>query len=1211
MAVLLLAVCALFGASAASQAALVHPFSSQITGEKATKPFAFLCGLNISPGTGELFAADAGKIDVFDSTNAFLRKLGKRGESEAACSTAVNDTTQTLYVANPGEGEPERPSQKEAVFVYALVAGKYEPQKTLDGSNTPAKTFEGELFAGVVEAGSPLHVAVAQKSAQANSEDIYVAVGGFQGVVDQFSSAGEYLKQIVVSSGEPQGMAVGPSGELYVVILEGERYAVNEYNPAGELIAHNDGSGAGGFGAVSGVAVDAAGNLYVSDSARERVDQFDSSGGFQGAITGGDTPQTRLNEPGAVAVNRQSGAVYVADRTVEGASVIDIFGSATVGAGPFLEGEGVTGVTATSATLQASIDPSGVATTFHFEYGPQGGPYSSTPETKVGSGTTIQQASLEVSGLLANTTYEFRAVVTASGHAAEVGELRSFTTHTEGTGVKLPDSRGWELVSPVNKHGALIEGIGATQKAGGVVQASADGSRITYTASAPLEENVEANQGHAPALSVRGSGGWATREIKPPGTQPTSTNAFSRRGLENRIFSADLTSSIVDPFGLEPALSPQASERAPYRRDLNDVACRITEAKCYTPLVTAKDGFADVSGNDPFGGQSTGPLAGVGAVVGVGAAPDLNHVIVQSEVSLLGPESHGVYEWSTARPASERLQLVSLLPGNLPVPPQFKSSFGDVRRSVQNARHAISDDGSLVVWSTEPSGSLPGHLYLRDTALGQTLQLAKLKEGEEIGTGEGARFQTASADGRTIFFSDENKLTAGSTAVLGKPDLYACHVQVAEGHLACEPEDLTATEKNAGESAALQHLVIEASKSGTDVYFVANGVLSSNSNAHGEEATPGNCGENPPSGATCNLYVEHYSGSAWEEPVFIAALSADDGPDWGVGSSGKSRVHATFVLEDLTARVSPNGQYLAFMSDRRLTGYDNTDASPSAGGSHDEEVFLYNAAAKQLVCASCNPSGARPHGLFDNTTPAGDEHIVDVPGIWAGRWLAGNIPGWTSLEVNSSLYQARYLSEHGRLFFNSSDALSQQDKNGGEDVYEYEPTGVGSCASSPGCAALISSGESTDESAFLDASENGGDAFFLTKSNLVTQDLDQAYDVYDAHDCGESPCIAPATQPAPCNSSTTCQGNSTSSTNFATPSSSTNAGNALTIPGPAPKGQPLGTKNVKPTRAQLLAKALKKCKKLKRKKPRVSCEKQARKLYAPKHPRKKHKSAKR
>ena len=60
-------------------------------------------------------------------------------------------------------------------------------------------------------------------------------------------------------------------------------------------------------------------------------------------------------------------------------------------------------------------------------------------------------------------------------------------------------------------------------------------------------------------------------------------------------------------------------------------------------------------------------------------------------------------------------------------------------------------------------------------------------------------------------------------------------------------------------------------------------------------------------------------------------------------------------------------------------------------------------------------------------------------------------------------------------------------------------------------SALISSGTSSEESAFLDATESGGDVFFLTTAKLVPQDIDDAADVYDAHECtAQSPCIAAA-----------------------------------------------------------------------------------------------------
>ncbi len=37
-------------------------------------------------------------------------------------------------------------------------------------------------------------------------------------------------------------------------------------------------------------------------------------------------------------------------------------------------------------------------------------------------------------------------------------------------------------------------------------------------------------------------------------------------------------------------------------------------------------------------------------------------------------------------------------------------------------------------------------------------------------------------------------------------------------------------------------------------------------------------------------------------------------------------------------------------------------------------------------------------------------------------------------------------NDPGRLFFNTADALVPQDANGTQDVYEYEPAGVGSCS---------------------------------------------------------------------------------------------------------------------------------------------------------------------
>jgi hypothetical protein len=251
-------------------------------------------------------------------------------------------------------------------------------------------------------------------------------------------------------------------------------------------------------------------------------------------------------------------------------------------------------------------------------------------------------------------------------------------------------------------------------------------------------------------------------------------------------------------------------------------------------------------------------------------------------------------------------------------------------------------------------------------------------------------------------------------------------------------------------------------------------------------------------------------------------LSSKDEPDWYTTQFGGSPLQ-----ENIGSRVSPGGRYLAFMSERPLTGYDNTDA---VSGQPDEEVYLYDAVTDRLVCASCNPTGARPVGVLDN-----DKLLADEWGLWGenrgsgspAHWLAGNIPGWTTWQ-----HQSRYLSDSGRLFFTSPDALVPGDTNGLEDVYEYEPAGVGGCSAgsatfgqrSGGCVGLISSGTSSAESAFMDASETGNDVFFVTTSRLVGEDYDTTYDVYDAHVCSASlPCMSGPVSPPPCTSGDACK----------------------------------------------------------------------------------------
>jgi hypothetical protein len=149
---------------------------------------------------------------------------------------------------------------------------------------------------------------------------------------------------------------------------------------------------------------------------------------------------------------------------------------------------------------------------------------------------------------------------------------------------------------------------------------------------------------------------------------------------------------------------------------------------------------------------------------------------------------------------------------------------------------------------------------------------------------------------------------------------------------------------------------------------------------------------------------------------------------------------------------------------------------------------------------------------------------------------------------------------------------------------------------------LSSSGESGEESAFLDASADGSDVFFLTSGRLSSSDVDSAYDVYDAHLCSASaPCASPAAAtPPPCATADACRAAPTPQPDiFGAPSSESFKGQGNITPAPAkPASKPL-------TRAQKLTAALKACKKKKARARRAACVKHAKKLYGPIHKAKK------
>jgi hypothetical protein len=712
------------------------------------------------------------------------------------------------------------------------------------------------------------------------------------------------------------------------------------------------------------------------------------------------------------------------------------------------------------ATLKAAVNPESSPTTYRLEWGTDATYGQGTAEIPVGSDNVPHEFSHPLEGLEPGLAYHYRVVATNSIGVTATPDL-TFHTYPEPFAPKsaCPNQAFRSGASSRLPDCRAFEMVTPVEK--GNTDVSVRVSAQNYQARLDLSSS----DGNAFSFSSEKSFGDAVGA--PYSSQYLMRREPGKGWLTTAISPSRGAKSVSDLVNIKYDV-----EYKSFSGDLSSGWLYHNTAKTHDGC--AVPGYSNLYRRD----NATGAYEALTTAEPEGQTPanywpelqgasaDGTHAIFRANARLTDSASdaklgedpiYQLYEHVAPAEGEEgcgELRLVSVLPSGkasaLTSSAGTASNFGGEGRQ-HNVLGAVSEDGSRIYWtSADPDPSVQAN-----SGPGPLYLRSDGTKTVQVSSGP-AQFWTASPDGSKAIYSVGENLFEYD-AVAKKSNL------IADGSrgIAGASEDLS------------------------KVYFVSKEELGGK----------GEAGE-------ANLYLR-----AEGADTFIATLTVGD-PSNEFSFNGFKAITARPV--ERGTRVSSDGNTLAFVSRASLTGYDNKDA---ADGRNVLEIYLYDATAGQLFCASCNPSGSRPRGReFEDNG--------------ATLLAAAQLP-----PAENSLFAPRALSEDGsHLFFESFEALVPRDTNGAADVYEWQRAGAEEACreagaelfvpQAGGCLSLISSGQSPSDSEMIDATPSGSDVFFKTASSLLPQDPG-LIDVYDARVNGGLP--QPPGPPAGCEGEA-CQG---------------------------------------------------------------------------------------
>ncbi len=661
-----------------------------------------------------------------------------------------------------------------------------------------------------------------------------------------------------------------------------------------------------------------------------------------------------------------------------------------------------------------------------------------------------------VASALAALAAAATAALTLTAAPALADDCPNAALRAENNSTQLPDCRAYEQVSPVYKEGFPPAPMAFT-----------DDGQLLFRANGNYANNgngAAGITGYNPYLGSRAASGWLTKALAPSG--PDYFTDPGNNGIP-RAVSRDLRSSLwVMRRGEEPRSVYDLYVRRP-----DDVFTRIGAVPTVAPPIQASDDLSHMAFVSPTG--------------------------VSEYVGLDGGQSRPVSVDNTGQPLGG-------------------SGCGNRLGGNATSYRSVSADGRVIFWTQDCD--LGSAVYARvggattiDVSASQCTR-GPSDPGGACNADSSPVFLGANADGTRVYISTTQQLVDADTD--STRDLYEC--DIPPGTLApAGPLNVCPhlRQVSGAASGADVQGVTRISDDGSRAYFVATGVLASNTDANDAVAVAGDD----------NLYVwQHDTAHPAGETRFVAKLDPSDSgdPPGGNFNSGLWLTGSSPDQKGGLAQATDDGRYLVFASHAALI-----DHGPMADTDSALDIYRYDADTGALTRLSTDVNGEGGNEPEDANLKSiaynGDPAATDRP------------------------YARVAMSDDGgSVVFTTTEALAPIDTNGTPDTYLWRE----------GRLSLISSGKPSNDGFFqrfpqafgvyaFDTaviSPSGRDVYFWTTAQLVSSDSDTVMDIYDARVNGG---FAPTPTPTPC-SGDACQGGRSAPPPESRPGSTSSTGQA-------------------------------------------------------------------